>query len=83
MSFDTRLEQLICKPLIAPWFNYCFGCDIVAGRRGVTCRTVVLKHCSESRVQLPSILCATLSSLSVTSLIFCATDFGKISSVAL
>jgi len=36
---------------------------------------MVLKHSSMSRMQLPSILCAALSSLSVTPLIFFATDF--------
>jgi len=38
-------------------------------------KTVVLKHCSESCMQLPGTCCAALSSLSITSLIFCITDF--------
>jgi len=35
---------------------------------------VVLKHCSESRMRLSSILCAALSSLSMKHPKFCATD---------
>jgi len=47
---------------------------IVAGRVGVTCRTMVLKHCPKSCMQLPSILYAALSSLSVKPLIVRVTD---------
>ena len=35
---------------------------------------VVLNHCSESRMRLPSTLCATLSRFSIKPLVFCATD---------
>jgi len=39
------------------------------------CRPVVLNHCFEGRMRLPSTLCAALSSLSIKPLIFCVTDF--------
>ena len=35
---------------------------------------LVLTHCSKIRMQLPSIFCVALNSLSVTPLIFCVTD---------
>jgi len=41
---------------------------------GVTCGTMVLKHSSKSRMQLPSILGVALGSHPVTALIFCAKD---------
>jgi len=37
MSYDTTLQQWIFKPLMFHWFNNRLACDIVAGRRGVTC----------------------------------------------
>ena len=52
-----------------------FVCGIVVGRVSVTCGTMILKHCSKSRMQLSSILCAALSSLTITPLILCVTDF--------
>jgi len=36
---------------------------------------MIFKQCSKSCMQLPSILCAALSILSVTPQTFCATDF--------
>jgi len=38
-------------------------------------KSVVLNHCFEGRMRLPSTLCAALSSLSIKPLIFCVTDF--------
>ena len=64
---------------------WCFIGSIIAKAvtsylAGVVLRvvTVVLIHCSKSRMQhplFPRILCASLSYLSVTTLIFCVTDF--------
>jgi len=39
------------------------------------CNSVALNRGPESRMQLPSTLCAALSSLSTTLLIFCVLDF--------
>ena len=76
-SYDTRLQQWICKPLMYPcsFLNNRFVCGIVADRVSVTCGTMILKYCSNSRMQLSSILFAALSSLSITPLICCVTDF--------
>jgi len=65
MSYDTRLQQWICNPLMFLWLNNRKGCDIAGGRCGVTCWTRILKHCSENLMQFPSILCMALSNFSV------------------
>jgi len=31
-SYDTRLQQWICKSLMLSWFNHHQGCGIVAGQ---------------------------------------------------
>jgi len=65
-AFDVSLVLIIAKAVASgpsPGVrNRAALCGMVAGRVGFTCRTMVLKYYLKSRMQLPSILCAALSS---------------------
>jgi len=72
LPFDLVWPSSGLKKWLKWWrFNHRSGCGIIAGRRDATCWTVVLKHCSKSRTQLPSTLFGALSSLSITSNVLC------------
>jgi len=71
----TNWKALYCWPNegsynILTYEEVLKGCDTSR-----CCKPVVLNHCFESRMWLPSTVCAALSSLSTKYLIFCVIDF--------